>query len=100
MRVIDHHPHFWFLFQEGGSLLLDVNCDHGAVGYSVLISLNAEEESEYARSGHSFLNGLAQAVQDSGPGGSYQSRDVSATYAKDTLAAFREWRAASGNSQN
>ena len=97
MHVIDHEPHSWFLFKEADALLLDVNCNHGPVGYSVMIQLNAEEESEYSRKGHDFLNWLAQAVQDSGPGSGYQLRDLTATYAKESLAAVNEWRAA-GNS--
>ena len=94
MQVVDHEPHAWFLFREGNTLLLDVNCDHGAVGYSVMIQLSAEEESEYARQGHVYLNWLAGAVQDEGPGGAYQLRNVSALYSKESLAAINEWRAA------
>jgi len=59
-----------------------------------MIQLNADEESEYSRQGHTFLNHLAQAVQYSGPGNRYQSRDISARFAKESLAAVNEWRAA------
>lgn len=93
MYVVDHEPHSWFLFKEAETLLLDVNCNHGPVGYSVMIRLNAEEESDYSREGHAFLNRLARAVQDSGPGSGHQLRDLSATYAKESLAAVSEWRA-------
>lgn len=94
MHVIDNEPHSWFLFKEADALLLDVNCNHGPAGYSVMIQLNAEEESEYSRKGHAFLNWLAQVVQDSGPGHGYQLRNLSATYAKESIAALNEWRAA------
>ncbi len=94
MQVVDHEPHAWFLFQEGNTLLLDVNCNHGPAGYGVMIQLNAEEEVEYSLKGHTYLNWLAQAVQDSGPGRGYQRRDVSAIYSKESTAAVNEWRAA------
>jgi hypothetical protein len=94
MHVIDHEPHSWFLFKAEEALLLDVNCNHGAAGYSVMIQLTAEEAAEYSRGGHVFLNGLAQAVQDAGPGSAYQSRDLSASLAKESLAAVNEWREA------
>jgi hypothetical protein len=94
VHVIDHEPQGWFLFKDGIALLIDVNCSHGAVGYSIMIQLNAEEEFEYSLKGHAFLNWLAQAVQDSGPGSDYQLRDVSATYGKESLTAVSEWQAA------
>jgi hypothetical protein len=93
MQVVEHEPYAWFLFKEGDALILDVNCNHGAVGYGVMIRLSAEEESEYSREGHSYLNRLAEAVQDSGPGRGYQLRDVSAVYAKESRSVVNEWRA-------
>ena len=94
MQVVDYEPHAWFLFKEGNVLLLDVNCNHGPVGYSVMIELSAEEESEHSQKGHTYLNWLGQAVQNSGPGRGYQLRDVSAIYSKESMAAVNEWRAA------
>ncbi|MEJ7848610.1 MAG: hypothetical protein WKF92_11035, partial [Pyrinomonadaceae bacterium] len=93
MQVVDHKPHAWFLFQEGNALLLDVNCSHGPAGYGIIIPLNAEEESEYSKKGHAYLDRLAQAVQYSGPGRGQQLRDVSAIYSKESMAAIDEWRA-------
>ena len=94
VRVVDHEPYAWFLFKSEEDLLFDVNCNHSAVGYSVTIRLSAEEASEYAHEGHAYLNRLSRAVQNSGPGGSHQLRDVSATYSKEAMQAMREWRAA------
>lgn len=51
MKVVDHEPHAWFLFEEGDSIFLDVNCDHGAAGYSVMIELSAEEALRYVLNG-------------------------------------------------
>jgi hypothetical protein len=98
MKVVDHEPHVWFLFKEGNALMLDVNCNNGPAGYSVMIELSAEEESEYSQQGHSYLNWLAQAVQDSGPGSDSQQRDVSALYSKESMAAVKEWRAGQNRS--
>jgi hypothetical protein len=92
MQVVDNEPHQWFLFKEGNSLLLDVNCNHGAVGYSVMIQLSVEEESEYSQKGRAYLNWLAQSVQDSGPGSGCQLRDVSAIYSRESMAAVNAWQ--------
>lgn len=89
MQVVDHEPQAWFLFQGENSLLLDVNCNHGPVGYSVMIQLSVEEESEYSQKGRTFLNWLAQTVQDSGPESDYQLRDVSAIYSRESMAAVK-----------
>lgn len=96
LKVIDHEPHAWFLLREDGALLLDVNCSHSAAGYAVMIQLSAEEESRYALEGRDYLDWLASAVQESGPGRGYQLRDVSAQYAQETTRAVEEWRALSG----
>lgn len=98
MQVVDHEPQAWFLFKEGNALFLDVNCNHGPVGYGVMIQLSAEEESEYSQKGHTYLNWLTQAVQDSGPGRGYQLRDVSAIYSKESMAAVNTWRGAKNRS--
>ena len=96
MHVIDHGPHSWFLFRDGEDLLLDVYCDHGMISYSVLIPLTAAEAAEYASQGHAAADRLSQAVQDSGPGGAYQRRNITAARGAETLAAVQAWRAAGG----
>ena len=92
MQVVDHEPGAWFLFKESNTLFLDVHCNYRAVGYSIMIQLRAQEESEYSQKGHAYLNSLAQAVQDSGPRQGYQLRDVTACYSKAAMAALNEWR--------
>jgi len=93
MQVIDSQPAAWFLFEDGADLFLDVNCDHSAVGYSVLIKLMPEEVAEYRTVGRSSISRLAARVQDSGPRGDYQKRDVSSTYGDASMAAVLAWRA-------
>lgn len=92
MQVVDHQPHAWFLLRENEALFLDVNCDHGAVGYSVMIELTADETSGYADRGRAFLDELARDVQDAGPSHGYRRRDVSADHAKAATAAIDAWR--------
>lgn len=92
MHVLDHAPQAWFLLGEAERLLLDVNCSHGPVGYSVLLALTPEETAAYARDGAVYLTRLAQAVQEAGPGSAYQRRDLSATLGAAVVAAIQRWR--------
>jgi hypothetical protein len=93
MLIADHAPHAWILFQTETELLLDVNCNHSAAGYSILIRLNDQETADYNREGHSYLDRLARSVQDAGPGSVLQGRDVTNHYAKQCAEAFAKWRA-------
>ncbi|MBC8065373.1 MAG: GNAT family N-acetyltransferase [Chlorobia bacterium] len=92
MRVVDHAPHAWFLFQKNDELFLDVNCNHSSAGYSILIRLNEEEAAQHAREGRPHLDRLAQAVQDSGPGSDLQRRDVGNAHRNETHHAVLKWR--------
>lgn len=95
MQVLDHQRASWFLFEEAGVLLLDVNCSHSAAGYSVLIPLSGEEEAEYALKGRDYLSQLARDVQDRGPYSHLQQRNVSAAYSCEAMnSALEEWLAA------
>jgi hypothetical protein len=92
MNVVDHSPHAWFLLQRGDDYFLDVNCNHSAAGYSILIRLAEDEVSHYSSGGHSYVDRLAQAVQDGGPGSPIQSRDVTTEYLAETSQAIKAWR--------
>lgn len=89
MQVVDHDPHAWFLFKSEDNLLLDINCNHSAVGHSVLILLTPEETSNYAREGHAYFDQLAQRVHNSGPGSAQQGRNVAAKYGRECHEAFK-----------
>jgi hypothetical protein len=93
MQVIDSEPAAWFLFEDGADLFLDVNCSHSAAGYSVLIRLLPEEVADYRAAGRSSISRLADRVQDSGPFGSFQQRDVSSVHGDASMEAVRAWRA-------
>jgi hypothetical protein len=93
MQVIDSHPAAWFLFEDGPDLLLDVNCNMSAVGYTVLIELTPEEVAEYRTAGRSSISKLADHVQDFSPFGHYQKRDVSSLYGDAATQAVLAWRA-------
>ena len=50
MRVIDHEPQFWFLFEdENERLILDVNCEYSFVSYDFMMFLSDEEMSDYKK---------------------------------------------------
>ncbi|EJE53905.1 hypothetical protein PMI14_01206 [Acidovorax sp. CF316] len=98
MNVIDHEPASWFLVQHGDQLLLDVNCHHSFVSYSVLVALSEEETSLYRQRGHAYLNELAHAIHYSAPGvaGSrspYKERNVDREFGAQVMAAIQAHRA-------
>lgn len=97
MKVIDHQPHAWFLFEHDSGLLIDVDCHHGAVSCSVLIRLNDQELAEYRRDGHAYLDRLAQAIHYSAPilaisDSPYKPRKLRG-YDDQVLQAIRQWQA-------
>jgi hypothetical protein len=104
LKVIEHMPAFWFLLAFDNRLLLDVNCEHGAVSYDVLIELNEEESSQYAALGRNYLSTLAEAVNYSAPGarGSdsvYKGRNISTKYRHEMASAIEFWNASQAKSR-
>jgi len=96
MQVIDHQPSAWFLLQDGEVLLLDVACEHGAFGYSVLIALDAQERHDYQQEGRGYLGRLADAVHASAPilhdsASPYKARNIDRQRGSEVLAAVRLW---------
>jgi hypothetical protein len=96
-EVVDHAPHAWFLLEDCGVTFLDVNCNHGAYGYSWMIELNADELERYRAEGRAFLDHLADAIHMSvpvveGSTSAYKDRDVSSEHAGATQDAIRRWR--------
>ena len=59
MRVLDHQPQRWYLFDDDGALFLDANWSLSAVGYSFMIQLNPDEVREYETRGRAYLDSLA-----------------------------------------
>jgi hypothetical protein len=97
MEVVDEEPYGWFLLSEGNALFLDVNCEHGAVGYSVLVELDQYELALYRTEGHTYLNRLAQRIHESAPGvinsrSPYTSRNIECSRGTEVSAAVRAWR--------
>ncbi|BBG00905.1 MULTISPECIES: hypothetical protein [Pseudonocardia] len=98
MHVVDHEPHHWFLLDDDGLLHLDVHCNHGPVGYSVLVALDDTETRDLCEQGRDYLHRLADAIQDSAPlaRGSrspYRERDLTATHRQRVSDAVEAWRA-------
>jgi len=97
MRVIDHAPHLWFLFEDEDALYFEANCSHGAVGYDFMLRLSPEEVAEYEAKGTVFLDALAQGIQDSAPGvvgskSAYKDRRASMALRERAQEAFRHWK--------
>ncbi|MEQ3550208.1 hypothetical protein WIS52_06955 [Pseudonocardia nematodicida] len=102
MQVVDHEPRSWFLMRDGDRLYLDVNCNHGAFGYSVLIELDGSERRALDEQGRGYLHELADAVHMSAPAARdstspYRDRDQSRTYGTATSEAVAAWRRSGGS---
>jgi hypothetical protein len=97
VHVVDQAPAAWYLLADGDGLFLDVNCSHGAFGYSVLIELDQSERTRWAELGRGYLDTLSQAVQDSAPlvdaTSPYRARDLTSTRSNEVSDAVRRWRA-------
>ncbi|MBY5939227.1 hypothetical protein [Marinobacter nauticus] len=97
MRVIDEEKNSWFLFEEEGKLLFDVNCSHSFVGYDFMMFLNEEEIALYKEQGRGYLNELANAIDYSSPisrssTSKYKERYVYDQYSEKSLDAIDSWR--------
>ena len=93
MRVVAHDPYNWFLLEGGGSLYLDVNSGHSAVGFAVLLRLTEEEARGYREGGEAFLSRLARNVQDRGPSASLAERNLDGELGEAVAEAVSRWRA-------
>ena len=98
MKVIGHEPHGWFLLEERGALILDVNCSHSSFAYDFTIEMNADEVAQYRSYGRIYVTLLAQRIQDSVPilkesMSAYKERGVMALYSDRIMAAVRAWSA-------
>lgn len=101
MKVIDEEKSSWFLFEEDGKLLFDVNCSHSFVGYDFMMFLNEEEIALYKEKGREYLNELANAIDYSSPisktsTSKYKERYVYEQYSEQSLDAIDVWREQNG----
>lgn len=103
MDVLDHARAAWYLLSDGDALLLDVNCNHGAVGYSVLIELTAAERARWEQDGRDYLDVLSHEIHFSAPivgnplvgePSPYRARDLTRTRSGEVSDAVRRWREA------
>jgi hypothetical protein len=97
MKVLDYEHYSWFLLQEGEDFILDVNCNHSFIGYSLVMKLSHEEIARYQTEGRNYLSWLAHEVHYSAPivnpNSPYKSRDISKDYSQkitDTIVAWRK----------
>ena len=97
MKVLEHSPQQWFLFEHKGKLLLDARCSHSFIDYSLMIELNEQELALYQCGGSEYLSKLAYEIHYSAPivAGStsaYRGRDLSKYYSELSDAAVKKWR--------
>jgi hypothetical protein len=97
VEVRDVEDQLWTLLKRNGTLFLDVSCEHSAVGYNVLIELDASERLAYAKLGRSYLSELAERINYSAPGAlgntsPYTSRNVANVHSNEVVAAVQAWR--------
>lgn len=96
MKVTDHEPNSWFLFEVDGKHLLNVSCSHSFTGYDFKMHLNDEEILSYKEKGRTYLNELARTIDFSSPisklsTSKYKERYVCDEYSKQTLDAIEKW---------
>ena len=101
MKVIDEEKSSWFLFEEDGKLLFDVNCSYSFVGYDFMMFLNEEEIALYKEKGREYLNDLANAIDFSSPisktsTSKYKERYIYEQYSEQSLDAIDVWREHNG----
>jgi|SRR5690554_5283186 hypothetical protein len=101
MKVVDEAKSSWFLFEEDGRLLFDVNCSHSFVGYDFMMFLNEEEIALYKEKGRDYLNELANSIDYSSPiskssNSKYKDRYVYDQYSERSLGAIDKWREQNG----
>jgi hypothetical protein len=94
MRVADHEPQVWFLFEESGRYYFDARVTRSAAEWSILLQLTAQEYQEYHAIGRLYLNYLAARIQNSSE--EYSSRDLSRELGAEVTSAVQSWRASDG----
>jgi len=97
MKVIDSENWAWFLFEHDGGLYLDANCNMSAFGYTYMIQLNEQEQTQYKSSGREYLNKLAHDIHYSVPIAKdttsiHKGRDVSKELSELATEAIKSWR--------
>jgi len=89
-------PAGWFLLVDDEHHYLDVNCTRSFVGFSILVQLTDEEETELHALGRTFVNYLAAKIAywpDR-----FRPRDISGgSLANEAYEAAMRWLATPGN---
>lgn len=77
--------------EEEGDLYLDVNCSHGAVGFSIMLRLTADEAAVVRSGGKEAVDVLAVQIRDHATMIS-PTRNLSSVWQQKSLEAIRHWR--------
>ena len=62
MKVVHHLRGVYYLLKHNGQYFFDVNSERGAVGFSISIALNEEQETAFRKYGTGYLQELAEIV--------------------------------------
>jgi hypothetical protein len=89
MNVVDHQPGGWFLLEDAGQHYIDVNCSQSAVGFSLLLRLDDDENAKLRARGRAFADEFAEEV--SYRSSRYQSRAIQGAVAAKAHVAIDRW---------
>lgn len=98
MKIIDHEPQFWFLFEEQSELYFNVSCNHSFTGYDFSLQLNEAEKGEYIKKGRDYLNWLGEDIHNSAPlleGTRYRQRKALDEIEARINIAITQWQKSS-----
>jgi hypothetical protein len=95
MKIIDHVEAGWYLIDNNGDLLIDVNCSGTYVDYSLLIRLNEDEVRAFRVSGRAYIDKLADDISYHGRD-KYGSRKVEKDLEEKAYKEILDWRRKKG----
>lgn len=96
MKVVQHIPDDWTLFQQGRELFLKVHTGKSLSAYTVLFRLDGDESHAYRLDGLEFIAKYARVIDASlasDRGSPFRVRDVAALYAASATEAIEAWLA-------
>jgi hypothetical protein len=92
MEVIAEDPWNWFLFEDEGTLYLDVLVDNGAVSFSVTAELSAKQADSYRRDGASGLAHVSAEMRHKALMRTWRAVALPARWEERSVAAVHEWQ--------
>lgn len=100
LHVVDHEPTEWFLLRDSENYpprdeyYLDVNCNAGPIGFSLLVKLTETDRQEYGEAGRAYIEYLAKKIMYRPE--SYRDRDVTSLVGSEAGAAIMSFKRTAG----